>query len=160
MRRAVKALLGVCGAMFIVACRAPGQARDGQARATMFLDLHVKVRPVQPTAGVAVEDSATVLLTVDSIAGDTLFGTYSPRLDRLGLRVGRVTPGPQVFVAKLTNDSIWFELTPDAADAGLEGHGVMADSGYTGVWITDATHARGMFRLTRTGTAAGQRVPR
>ncbi len=91
-------------------------------------------QPTPPT------DSVTVRLRVDSVVGDSLFGTYEANFGRAGMKVGRLTPGPQVFAGLQTDSTLKIELTPDsdATDAGLRMSGVWKEGSLVGSWMTEA----------------------
>jgi hypothetical protein len=104
-------------------------------------------RPLLNTAGQI--DTVVVLVHVDSIAHDSIFGTYEAEFHRVGLMVGRASPGPQYVAGVIKGDSMHFELTPDATDAGLLLEGSSDGRGVRGTWHTEA-HARGgVFTLNK-----------
>lgn len=94
-------------------------------------------------------DSLVVALRVSSMDGDSIRGVYDGAFLRFGLRVGRATPGPQVFSGVAHGDSVFLRLTPDATDAGMLLEGKSVGSTIRGAWRTEAGAKNGSFVLTR-----------
>ena len=102
-------------------------------------------QPLRDTTGKA--DTLVVLVHVDSIARDSLFGSYESDFRRVGLMVGRASPGPQYVVGRISGGASSLELTPDATDAGLLLEGKVAGRAMHGTWHTEAHGRSGLFTL-------------
>ena len=98
---------------------------------------------------ISAQDSVTVMLVVQDLQDSMLSGTYRGAVADFGLRVGRVTPGPQTFVGRLRADSFEIELTPDATDAGLWLWGSLTGHVGSGHWEVEQGAGAGRFRIRR-----------
>lgn len=94
-------------------------------------------------------DSLLVALRISTMAGDSIRGVYDGAFARFGLRVGRATPGPQLFAGVAHDDSLLLRLTPDATDAGMLLEGRSVGSTIRGTWRTEVGSKRGSFILAR-----------
>lgn len=102
---------------------------------------------LRDTSGAA--DTPRVRVMVDSIRGDSLFGTYEGDFRRFRILVGRASPGPQYVAGRVGNDSFALELTPDATDAGLLLAGTVNGGAASGEWHTEAHSNAGAFTVVR-----------
>jgi hypothetical protein len=96
---------------------------------------------------------AQLRLRVDSIRGDSIYGTYEADFRGFGIVVGSAPTGSQPFSGELRADSVHLELSPNeyATDAGLVMTGGRTEAGIEGVWMTEAVpRVNGTFRLNRT----------
>jgi len=93
-------------------------------------------------------DSVIGSLSIASISGDSLFGAYSVPFISLGLRIGRVTPGPQLLQGRVAGRKFQIELTPDATDAGLWLDGEIQGHSVGGTWYSEQGRGRGSFTVT------------
>ena len=94
-------------------------------------------------------DTLRVRVAVDSIRGDSLFGTYEGDFRRFRLMVGRASPGPQYVAGRVGDGSFALELTPDATDAGLLLAGIVSGGSASGEWHTEAHSNAGAFTVVR-----------
>jgi hypothetical protein len=151
MRNLRLGALGVSLAILNAHC-APSEEQSlwtpgGRYELSLVVTERIHTRPIQSPQSPQISDTSNVLLQLDSVRGDSLFGTYRADFRRFAIRVGRVTPGPQLFVGRMRFDSVWLELTPEATDAGLLIAGSLARDGATGVWATETSSASGQFYL-------------
>lgn len=102
---------------------------------------------LRDTSGTA--DTLRVRVSVDSIRGDSLFGTYEGDFRRFRLMVGRASPGPQYVAGRVTDGSFALELTPDATDAGLLLAGTVSAGSVGGEWHTEARSNSGAFTVVK-----------
>jgi hypothetical protein len=85
---------------------------------------------------------------VDSLARDSLYGTYDADFRHFGVMVGGVKEAPHRFAGHLVSDSLEIELAPDVADGGLHLRGRrQVDRGFAGRWYLDQGGTSGTFML-------------
>lgn len=124
MYRALSGRVLATGGLVIVAtCRAPasqGPWRPGaRYELRMTVDQRGPLTPELESLARPLHDTTTLILHVTAVQGDSVFGTYEGSLIRLGLMVGRVGSGPQLFAGRVAGASFAITLSSDAADAGL-----------------------------------------
>ena len=95
-------------------------------------------------------DSLVVSLRISSMAGDSIRGVYDGAFVRFGIRVGRASPGPQLFAGVAHDDFLRLRLTPDATDAGMLLEGSSVGPTFRGTWRTEAGSKSGSFELAKT----------
>ncbi len=94
------------------------------------------------------KDSVAGQLTVDSILGDSLFGTYALPLGDLGLLVVTVKPGARPFAGRIARDTFELELNADVRDASVWLRGTIGAEGAGGTWeAAQRITPRGTFRI-------------
>jgi hypothetical protein len=120
------------------------QERHLVARRSYTAHLAVTSTGSQPSQ---LRDSTAVVLSVDSVRRDSVFGTYTANFRQIGVLAGRAGPGPQIFVGRQAESRISLRLTPDATDAGVLLEGVSSNGVLAGTWRTIGHQAAGEFRL-------------
>lgn len=95
-------------------------------------------------------DTSIVRVHVDSIARDSVFGSYTPgNLHALGVMVGRATPGPQLIAGTIGAGQLSLTLSPDARDAGLVLEGTSDGDAGEGNWRVESGTTKGRFHISR-----------
>jgi len=104
--------------------------------------------PELERAWAPLSDTTSVALRLDSLARDSLYGTYEAYFRHFGVMVGAIGDAPQRFAGHLVGDSLEIELTPNATDAGLHLRGRRrVDGGFAGKWYLDQGSTSGTFAL-------------
>ena len=138
---AISIVLCACGGL-------PGSSSFWRTGRDYRLTIVVESREAVPV-GFRGTDSTDIFLHVDSIAGDSAYGTFTTELWQIGLRVGRIGAEQQRFHAITHADSVSLTLVPDARDAGLHMRGANSAAGAAaGHWHTEAVpRSSGRFSL-------------
>lgn len=142
-------VLLVAGAL--AACRSSDQHDFWAAPAEYILTLRVTNRasltPELERAFAPLVDTTTVLLKIDSVAEDSLHGSYVADFRHFGVAVGAVGPEPQLVAGEFKGDSLALVLTPNATDAGMILRGVFKGASVSGRWMPAGQEASGTFVL-------------
>lgn len=96
-----------------------------------------------------VVDSMTIILRVDSVRADSVFGIYGGEPRRIGAMIGGAQR-PRRFAGRQAGRSFTIELSPEATDVGLllSGRATTELQG-EGTWQTELSSLSGRFRLSR-----------
>jgi hypothetical protein len=117
-------------------------------------DLTMRVTQRSPSLQAArdsgrLRDMIQVSLRVDSIAADSVFGSYQADWQPLGMWIGNTPPTPQRFAGRLTANELSITLSPAVIDASARLHGTLVDGSGHGTWEVDGAAAEGDFDLRR-----------
>jgi hypothetical protein len=154
MRSAIGWFLALGGATLLSGCQRSQTQELWVAPGEYDLQLVVTERgsmtPELQQAAVRTTDASTVRIHVDSMARDSVFGSYTPGdLHALGVMVGRATPGPQLFAGNVGKGRLSLTLSPDARDAGLILEGTSAREAGEGSWRVESGATKGRFQISR-----------
>lgn len=154
MRNAIGWMLALGGATLLSGCQRSQTQAFWVAPGDYDLQLVVTERgsltPELQRAVGRVTDTSTVRVHVDSMARDSVFGSYTPgNVHALGVMVGRATPGPQLFAGIVGDGRLSLTLSPDARDAGLVLEGTSAGDAGEGSWRIESGATKGRFRISR-----------
>jgi hypothetical protein len=109
----------------------------------------VRVLPERrPFVGEAA-DTTTIVLQVDSLVRDTLYGTYGAEFMRLGLMMEAIASNARLVRGYVGNDSLRLQLLPDAADTGLWLIGAVRQGQLEGEWYPEIGSGRGTVTARR-----------
>lgn len=136
----------------IAACARADRAAFWQNDQTYELTMRVATRSPSLQAkrdSGTVRDTVLASLHVDSVAGDSIFGSYSADWRMLGLWIGAMPPRPQRFAGRISGSEFGFSLAPHVMDAGAGFRGSVQGNEAHGSWGVDGGAVSGEFRLTR-----------
>lgn len=146
-----RVVVGTCVALTVclcaIACRPQTEGNFWAAGRTYEVLLSGVSQQAGTAPSVVGADTVTVVIHVDSVLSDSLFGTYTGNFAAVGLLVGRASPGPQYLIGKVTAARVQLELSPDATDAGLLLDGRENSGAYEGSWNVENRSGRGTFLL-------------
>lgn len=130
-------------------CRGAERRDFWQAGREYVLEMRVVNRPAL-TAELQqyfapLSDTSRVVLRLDSLIRDSVYGTYDANFRHLGVIIGAVGPAAQQFAGRASDDSIDIQLSPNAADAGLWVRGQWHGHSLTGRWATERGSTKGTF---------------
>jgi hypothetical protein len=153
MTRIIRGRLIVAAVCLAAACQTSLKKDFWLAPGDYDVQLVVKKRgaltPELRQALSRLSDTALVHMRLDSVARDSIFGTYTGEIHTLGIMAGRVTPGPQAVAGSIRNGRFSLELSPDATDAGVILDGEVADGQAIGTWHTETGPTNGSFVVRR-----------
>jgi hypothetical protein len=154
MRNAIGWLWAIAGATLISGCQRSRERTLWLAPSDYDVQLVVAERgrltaELQQAVG-RTRDTAMVLVHVDSIVRDSIFGSYtSESMHSLGVMVGRATPGPQLIAGSIGAGRFSLTLSPDARDAGLILEGASVGDTGDGSWRVESGATKGNFHISR-----------
>ena len=95
-----------------------------------------------------ISDSATFRLRVDSIARDSVFGSYAGQTPHFWVMFRGIED--TAFVATRSGNRWRIALTPNAVDTGMDLSGVLGAPPFRGTWVVrDALGHQGTFEMRR-----------
>ncbi len=144
----------------IAACARADGATFWQNGQTYELAMHVATRSPSLQAkrdSGTLKDTVFASLEVDSVAGDSIFGSYSADWRVLGVWLGAMPPSPQRFAGRVSGSEFGFNLAPHVVDAGAGFHGLVRGSEAHGSWGVDGGAVSGEFQLTRNRSSSANR---
>ena len=113
MKRKILRMRPIVTAVCLVgACHSSSRKDFWLARRDYDIELVVKtpggITPeMRQTLG-SLSDTALVQMRLDSVARDSIFGTYKGEIHTLGILAGRVTPGSQTFVGSIRSERFYW----------------------------------------------------
>jgi hypothetical protein len=94
-------------------------------------------------------DTIPITLEVDSLARDSVFGSYHADWTALGTWVGAASPSPQRFAGRSLGPRLTVVLSPNAIDAAATMTGKIDGGQATGTWVVESAAVRGTFNIGR-----------
>lgn len=145
------AVLGILLGFAVASCTRPSGSEYWHAGAAYDLQVVVLERPAQlPGTPLPTADSLRLLVTVDSVRADSLFGTYGGSLDSLGISLRDDDTIARRMVGWVSADSFVIVLDPAFLDGHLSFSGMVRDGVGRGLWrqVSPAAPAGG-FEIRR-----------
>lgn len=135
-----------------IGCAPENPANFWSVGAQYELSIAVTERPAQlPGLPRQLVDSLRVVLSIDSVNADSMFGRYAEALDPLGVSIGDGTIGPQLVAAHVSSDSFTLVVAPNVIDAQVVMTGALQNGIGTGAWRQLAPDGpSGTFVIRRT----------
>jgi hypothetical protein len=139
--------------LFALACRRNDVSdfwhAGGKYRLELVLSARPRLIPEQERYFSPVADSATLLLSVDSVVSGTAYGSVAG--DRRHFPVMFAAVGGDRFLAARSREHWTIAINPQATDTGIALNGELSHGGVAGTWVTRGpSQARGKFRLAPT----------
>lgn len=148
-RRAFIRLIAMSAA--VVGCARAGAGSFWQKGRVYDLTMRVTARSATLQAkrdSGKLKDTVIASLHVDSVVGDSVFGTYSADWRLLGTWIGAVPSSPQEFAGRVRGSTFEMRLGSNVTDAGAGFQGSHDGSQAHGTWGVDGGWASGEFQVT------------
>lgn len=142
---AIGALVSVCG------CGRPGESAFWEVNRSYLVELHATRRwplPLEWQDFRPLSDSLRIVIRLDSMTRDSLFGSYDGNLRILGVRAGTSADTSRRVIGRIAGDSVHLTVEPAVRHGELWLTGVLVGEELRGQWVTNASpRIEGRFEI-------------